>query len=109
MRQNILSLDFGRGVIKFQGVQNLLRLKGGDKFSSLTSKMSCLIAITETSNELELLTLIDIMQRLKITNKYLLAIMDTFNATMFAETTINFNVMINHRGEGRICDWLVCF
>ena len=71
--------------------------------------MSCLITIAEMSNELELLTLIEIMHRLQINQKYLFAMMDTFNATMFDETTTNFNVMINHRGEGIICDCLIYF
>ena len=62
--------------------------------------MSCLITVAELSNELELITLIDIMKEFKIANKYLFVTMDTYNTTMFRETTINFNVMINHRGKG---------
>ena len=82
-------------------------MKDRDELSSLTSKMSCLITITEMSNELELLTLIDILHMLKITHKYLVAIMDTFNTTAFGETTANFKVMINHREEGMFGDCLV--
>ena len=77
-------------------------MKNGDKLKSLTAKMSCLITVGDVSNESELLTLIDLVQGLKIAQKYLLATMDTFNATIFRETTINFNVMINHRGEGML-------
>ena len=100
----ILLIDFGRGAIKFRGLKGLLRLQDGDILRSLTTKMSCLITITQMSNEMELLTLIDFMQRLQITQKYLFATMDTFNSTLLGETTINFNVMINHREEGMFGD-----
>ena len=62
--------------------------------------MSCLIILAELSNELELITLIDIMKDIKIAKKYLYATMDAYNTTMFHKTTINFNVMINHREKG---------
>ena len=62
--------------------------------------MSCLITLAELSNELELITLIEIMNKFKIAKKYLIVTMDTYDTTLFPETIINFNVMINHREKG---------
>ena len=54
------------------------------------------------ANELEIHKMITIMHKLKIAKKYLFATLDTFNTTMFRKTTLNFNVMINHREEGML-------
>ena len=100
---SVISLDFGRGAIKFQGLQNLFHVQDGDKLTSLTTRMSCLIlTMTEMSSELELLKLIDMMREFKIRHKYLFVTMGTFNNTLFHETNINFNVMINHQGVGML-------
>ena len=97
---NKFALDFGRGAINFLDHKSLLRMIDEDKLSPLTTRMSCLITVAELSNEVELKTLIDIMKEFKIDKKYLFVTIDTYNATMFHETNINFNVMINHREKG---------
>ena len=61
-----------------------------------------MITVTETNNDLELLELIKIMHHLTIPKKYLVTKLDTYNSTIFRKITINFNVMINHRGEGML-------
>ena len=62
--------------------------------------MSCLAAVVDVNNELEVSKLIDIMHELQINHKYLTVIMDTLNTSLLHEKSINFNVIINHRGEG---------
>ena len=62
--------------------------------------MSCLVAVVDLSNEMEVSTLIDIMHELQIDHKYLTIIMDTLDTSQLHEKSINFNVIINHRGEG---------
>ena len=52
------------------------------------------------NNELEVSKLIDIMHELLIDHKYLTIIMDTLDTSLLHEKSINFNVIINHRGEG---------
>ena len=61
-----------------------------------------MITVAEMSNHLELLKLVNIINELKIARKYLFATMDTFNATIFGKTTINFKVMINHKEKGML-------
>ena len=75
----------------------------GEKLSFMATGMSCLIlTVTEMRDELELQKLISKMHQLRIAQKYLFATLDTFNTTMFRKTTINFNVMINHREKGML-------
>ena len=62
--------------------------------------MSCLVAVVDLNNELEVSKLIDIMHELQIDHKHLTVIMDTLNTSLLHEKSINFNVIINHRGEG---------
>ena len=104
-RQNIINiffLDFERGAIKLQGIQNFLHEIHREKLSFMATGMSCLVVIvTEMSDEWELHKLITTMHDLKITKKYLFATLDTFNTTIFRNSTINFNVMINHK-EGML-------
>ena len=75
-------------------------MNDGEKFRSLIAKMSCLIALTEMRNELEVSKMIDFMHDFKIAEKHLIIFMDTLNTTMLGERGINFNVMINHRKTG---------
>ena len=98
--KNDISSDFGRGTIKFQSVQNLLQEKDDEKFRSLTARMSCLMTIAEMRRESEVSKLIDIINELKMAQKYLIVFVDTLNITLLHKQTINFNVIINHRKSG---------
>ena len=97
---NYVSLDLGRGAIKFQSFQNLLQAGDSKKFRSMTLRMSCLMTVAEISNELEVSKMIEIIHELKIAQKYLIIFIDTLNTTLLHERTINFNVMINHGKTG---------
>ena len=73
-----------------------------DVLSFMATGMSCLVVkVTEMSDELELHKLMKTMHDLKMTKKYLFATLDTFNTTIFRNSKINFNVMINHK-EGML-------
>ena len=67
----------------------------------MTSGMPCLLTVSTLRSELVLTKLMDIMQEVKIAEKYLIVFMDTFNATMLHEQIINFNVIINHKETGK--------
>ena len=84
-------------------IQNFLHEIESEKLSFMTTGMSCLIlTVTEMGDESEIHKMITTMHQLKIAKKYLFATLDTFNTTMFHKTTLNFNVMINHREEGML-------
>ena len=90
----------GRGAIRFDSFQNIKDVANGEIFRSLVRKMSCLTAITQTTNELQISEMIDIMNELHIPQMYLIMIVETLNTTKLSEKNINFNVMINHKGKG---------
>ena len=52
------------------------------------------------NNELEVSQLIDVVNGLKISKKYLTTYMETLNATMLSKKAINFNVIIHHNEPG---------
>ena len=93
-------------MIKYQWLQDLL--KDGDKFTSLTARLPCMMTVTETNNDLELLELIGIMHQLTIPKKYLFAKLIIFNGTVFSKLSINFNVMIHHRYKGMLMLVITC-
>ena len=87
--------------MKFQSFDNLLQVKNDGKLRSLEKTVSCLVAVVDLSNELEVSKLIDIMHELQINHKYLTVIMDNLNTSLLHEKSINFNVIVNHRGKGK--------
>ena len=92
--------DLGKGSIKFESFNQLKHQADGEKLRSLLMSMSCLMTIIEMSNEMHLSEMIDIVNGLQIAKKYLIIYIEMLNVTMLANRTINFNVMINHRGKG---------
>ena len=84
----------------FESFEYFLQVKGGIQFKYLTSRMSCLLTISKLSNEFEVNTMMDTIHGLRIAQKYLIIMTESFNASMVGERPINFNVMINHKDAG---------
>ena len=92
--------DFGRGSINFQNVQKLLEAGEGEIFRSMSARISCLMTIARTNNDLEASQLIDTVNGFMIAEKYLVIFTEELNNTLLRRKTINFNVVINHRNSG---------
>ena len=75
--------------------------KNNEKFKSLTASVSCILILTELSNELEVSKLISFVEELKVAQKYLIIFLNTLNTIFLGDITINFDVIINHRGRGK--------
>ena len=58
------------------------------------------MTIAEMKNEAEMSQLIDIVNEIRVSEKYLIIYIDTLNTVLLQNKTINFNVMINHRDTG---------
>ena len=84
----------------FDSFQNMMNVAYGDTFRSVIQKMSCMMTITQVTNEMQISEMIDVMNELHVAQKYLVILIDTFNTAMVIKRTINFNVMIYHKGEG---------
>lgn len=99
-KKPLTCLDLGRGTIRFRSFQKLKNVAYGEIFRSQARSMYCLTTITQTTNELQISEMIDIMSELHIPQRYLIIFVDTLNTTKLSKITINFNVMINHKGKG---------
>ena len=87
----------------FDSIQNLKNVAYGDKFRSVIRRMSCLMIITQMTNEMQISEMIDVMNELHVPKKYLVILIDTLNTTMVTKRTINFDVMIYHREGDPTC------
>ena len=75
----------------------------------MMARMSCLITMAQMYNDTEVSQLIDIVNEYKISKKYLIIFMETLNATLLREKTINFNVIVYHNEPGEsVCGVQVC-
>ena len=83
-----------------QSFQNLYEVKNDGKFRSLIARMSCLVTVAVMQNYAEISQLIDIVNEIRVSKKYLIIFTDTLDATLMQKRTINFNVIINHRHKG---------
>ena len=89
--------------MKFDSYQNMKNVANGEIFRSLITRMSCVMIITQMRNEMQISEMIDVMSELHVAQKYLVILIDTFNTAMVTKRTINFNVMIYHRGDESYC------
>ena len=99
-KKPVIRLELGRGIIRFDSFQNLKNMAHGEILRSLVKRMSCLTTITQMTNESEISEMIDIINELPIPKKYLITFVETLDTMKMPERTINFNVMIYHRGKG---------
>ena len=81
----------------FDSFQNMKNVAYGEIFGSVSRSMSCLMTITQMSNEMQISEMIDVMNELHVPQKYLVILINTLNTTMVTKRTINFDVMIYHR------------
>ena len=86
--------------MKFDSFQKMKNVAYGEIFKSSLMRMSCLMTITQMRNEMQISEMIDVMNELHVAQKYLVILIDTFNTAIVTKRTINFNVMIYHKGEG---------
>ena len=96
----ITSSDFGRGIVKFQNLGQLLEVKDSKKFMSMLAKMSCLVTLTRMSNGSEVSQMIDVVNEFKISKKHLIIFVKKLNTTLLRKKAITFNVIIHHNGPG---------
>ena len=75
-------------------------MQENEKLMDLSTSMSCLISVVHLDNESEMFKMIEMMNELRIAQKYLVIFIDTFTATNFDDQILNFNVMINHNKAG---------
>ena len=94
--------DFGTSSIRFDNVEGLLKSKDNPLFSSVLASSSCVVSIIEANDNEEVLNVIEMVNDFRVDRKHLLLLVPTLNETMFKNTTINYDVIIEHRDQGNI-------
>ena len=87
-------------MITFQDVPTLLRASENLKFTSLLVSTSCLVTIAETSYDKDITSLFDIMNRIRVSDKFLFIKTPVLNYNLLHNKTINYKVFINHHCRG---------
>ena len=67
----------------------------------MTARMSCLITMAKMYSDLEVSQLIDVINGLNISKKYLIVFLEIYlNTTLLRKKSINFNINIHHVESG---------
>ena len=92
--------DVGSSMIRFTDAKELLEVKDDRKMSSIFSTISCLVALVETDHDDEVISLIDMINGIKVERRYLLLIVSTLNTAILKNKTIAYNVGIHQKVNG---------
>ena len=87
--------------MRFQNAEELLRVKDSPLLSSITSSSSCLITVAESSDE-NVLQLLGMVNELNVAKKFLILIVTSLSTTLLRNVTINYNVILDNRGKGKV-------
>ena len=74
-----------------------MRASEDPKFISLVASVSCLVTIVEISYNKDIMILFEIMNRIRVTKKYLFIETPVLNYNLLQNKTINYKVFINHQ------------
>ena len=66
----------------------------------MTASMSCLITMARMYSDPEVSQLIDVINGLKISKRYLIIYVERLNTSLLREKSINFNTIIHHIESG---------
>ena len=92
----------GVSTVRFQTLSELLKNKDNFQFSIMLKSIACLYIMAEAGNGHEILQLVEMVHRLTVQKKALNLITPSLDLELLENTTINFDIMINHTDRGRI-------
>ena len=102
VRHTSFLVDFGRSTIKFQNLENLFNVRGSKMLKAMTARVSCLMTVARMNNDWEVSQLIDVVNELQISKKYLIIFKESLNTTLLRKKAIIFNVVIHHIESGEV-------
>ena len=94
-------LDIGTSTLRFENMEELLKVRYDFLFSSALVSSSCLITIIETDGDDYVLDLIDFVNEFRVERKHVILIVPTFNKDNFKNITTNYEVTIDHQDKGK--------
>ena len=86
--------------MRSQNAEEVLKLRENPHFASVLASISCLITTVKTDHVEEVLKIIEMVDEVSVTNKYLILILSELDSTAFQNITINFKVTIHHSEQG---------
>ena len=93
--------EIGTSVLRFENMEELLKVRYDFLFSSALVSSSCLITIIETDGDDYVLDLIDFVNEFRVERKHVILIVPTFNKDNFKNITTNYEVTIDHQDKGK--------
>ena len=94
-------LEIGTSTLRFENMEELLKVRYDLLFSSALASSSCLITIIETNGDDRVLDVIGIVNEIRVERKHVLLIVPTFNEDNFKNITTNYEVTIDHQDKGK--------
>ena len=87
--------------MRFSSMKQLLELKNDKTLAAVITSSSCLSVIAQSKQVEDISTLVDLVSRSKVKNKYLIVQTPLLNMTLLQTKKINFNVMIIEVDSGK--------
>ena len=88
-------------MMRFSSIKHLNYLKEDGRLSTVLSTLSCLSVNAQTTEVEDISMLVDIIDNVRVKNKYLVIQTPPLNITLLRSKRINFNVMINQIFSGK--------
>ena len=86
--------------LRFNSVAHLRRFKDDRMLMDILSSFSCLMTIADVSTDTEASELVDTVTKFRNAKKQLIISIPKLNVAFLQNYTINFNVVIHHKGKG---------
>ena len=96
----VLFSEDTRIILRFKSVAHLLRFKDDKMIMNMLSSFSCLMTIADVSTDTEVLELVDTVTKFRVAKKHLIISIHKLDVASLQNKTINFNVVIYHKGGG---------
>ena len=95
-----LSSEDVRSTLRFENLAHLLKVESDRRLLNILASISCLMTIAHVSTDIEVSKLIDMMTKIRVDKKHLYIATHTLNLFSLQNKTINYNVVIHHKGTG---------
>ena len=89
-----------KSTLRFQNLAHLLKVESDTRLLNILASISCLMTIAHVSTDIEVSKLIDMMTKIRVDKKHLYIATHTLNLVSHQNKTINYNVVIHHKGAG---------
>ena len=90
-----------RSVLRFKSIANLMRVENTIRLVTITNSIKCLTTTANVKSDAEATNLIDLLNEIRIAEKYLTIRATKLNMTSLQKNAINFNVILHDLKPGK--------